>query len=152
MERITPTEEIELGTKTQEAIKLQEIFEALELELEREPTDDEWCAAAGKINMEAIRQAIEDGVEAKNQLVTSNLRMVQGVVNLYIRNGLGSQYNAADLMQEGIVVRFTHTHFYLFHTHTPFILTHDVTIVNLFIVLSRVCGWMVGIDSSGRKV
>jgi hypothetical protein len=30
--------------------------------------------------------------------------MVQGVVNLYIRNGLGSQYNAGDLMQEGITV------------------------------------------------
>jgi RNA polymerase primary sigma factor len=29
--------------------------------------------------------------------------MVQGVVNLYIRNGLGSQYNAGDLMQEGTV-------------------------------------------------
>jgi len=101
--RISPTEEKELGNKTQEAIHLQELFQKLETELDREPTDDEWCAAAGKINMEAIKQAIEDGVEAKNQLVTSNLRMVQGVVNLYIRNGLGSQYNAADLMQEGIV-------------------------------------------------
>lgn len=27
--------------------------------------------------------------------------MVQRVVNLYIRNGLGSQYNAGDMMQEG---------------------------------------------------
>lgn len=101
--RITPTEEKELGSKTQEAIHLQEIFQKLEAELQREPTDEEWCAAAGKINMEAIRQAIEDGIDAKNQLVTSNLRMVQGVVNLYIRNGLGSQYNAADLMSEGVV-------------------------------------------------
>jgi len=101
--RITPTEEKELGTKTQEAIHLQELFQKLETELHREPTDEEWCAAAGKINMETIRQAIEDGIDAKNQLVTSNLRMVQGVVNLYIRNGLGSQYNAADLMSEGIV-------------------------------------------------
>jgi len=36
--------------------------------------------------------------------VTSNLRLVQSVVNLYIRNGLGSQYNAGDLMQEGVTV------------------------------------------------
>ena len=56
--------------------------------------------------MEALRQTIDEGVEAKNRLVTSNLRMVQRVVNLYIRNGLGSQYNAGDLMQEGVMVRF----------------------------------------------
>jgi len=30
--------------------------------------------------------------------------MVQGVVNVYIRNGLQSQYNAGDLMQEGVMV------------------------------------------------
>ena len=70
----------------------------------REPSDDEWCTAAGKINMDALQDAIQEGIHAKNQLVTSNLRMVQGVVNLYIRNGLGSQYNAGDLMQEGTVV------------------------------------------------
>ena len=61
--------------------------------------------------MEAIRQALEEGLEAKNLLVTSNLRMVQGVVNIYIRNGLGGQYNAGDMMQEGIMVR-THVGHY----------------------------------------
>eukprot|EP00957_Ditylum_brightwellii_P107066 8169161-Ditylum_brightwellii.AAC.1 len=101
--RITPSEEIELGTKTQEAMKLQQLYDNLESKYNREPTDEEWCAAAGKMNMEALRQTIEEGMDAKNQLVSSNLRMVQGVVNLYIRNGLGSQYNAGDLMQEGTV-------------------------------------------------
>lgn len=99
--RITPAEEIELGSKTQEAIRIQNVYENLYNTLDREPTDAEYCAAAGKINMESIRQTIEDGLEAKNRLVTSNLRMVQRVVNLYIRNGLGSQYNAGDLMQDG---------------------------------------------------
>jgi len=106
VDRITPKEEIELGELTQEAIRLQTLHEELEDQLQRPPTDDEWCAAAGKINLESLSQAIEDGLEAKNKLVTSNLRMVQGVVNLYIRNGLGGQYNAGDLMQEGIMVRF----------------------------------------------
>jgi len=101
--RITPKEEVKLGTLTQEAIRLQSIYDNLIHEYGRDPSDDEWCAAAGKINMEALQNAIQDGIEAKNQLVTSNLRMVQGVVNLYIRNGLGSQYNAGDLMQEGTV-------------------------------------------------
>lgn len=99
--RITPLEEKELGQQTQESIRLKEIYERLEKELNREPTDAEWCAAAGKINMDAIQRAIDDGNEAKNRLVASNLRMVQGVVNLYIRNGLGSEFNAGDLMQEG---------------------------------------------------
>eukprot|EP00429_Kryptoperidinium_foliaceum_P004172 CAMPEP_0176011724 /NCGR_PEP_ID=MMETSP0120_2-20121206/5429_1 /TAXON_ID=160619 /ORGANISM="Kryptoperidinium foliaceum, Strain CCMP 1326" /LENGTH=565 /DNA_ID=CAMNT_0017344591 /DNA_START=217 /DNA_END=1911 /DNA_ORIENTATION=+ len=103
IERITPTEEVALGEKTQEAIRLQRVFDNLESKLDREPTDEEWCAAAGKINMEALSQAIEEGLEAKNKLVTSNLRMVQGVVNVYIRNGLRGQYNAGDLMQDGIM-------------------------------------------------
>jgi DNA-directed RNA polymerase sigma subunit (sigma70/sigma32) len=104
-QRITPKEEVELATKTQEAIRLQFLFDHLEEKLCREPTDAEWCAAAGKINMEALRQTMQEGIDAKNELVTSNLRMVQGVVNVYLRNGLGSQYNAGDLMQEGILVR-----------------------------------------------
>ena len=104
IERITPKEEVVLGEQTQEALRLQKVYDGLATQLDREPTDEEWCAAAGKINMEAIGQAIEDGLEAKNKLVTANLRMVQGVVNVYIRNGLQGQYNAGDLMQEGIVV------------------------------------------------
>lgn len=106
IDRITPKEEITLGEKTQEAIQLQNVYDNLQKKLMREPTQEEWCAASGKINMEAISQAIEEGLEAKNTLVTANLRMVQGVVNLYIRNGLGPQYNAGDLMQEGIVVSY----------------------------------------------
>lgn len=105
VDRITPAEEIMLGEKTQEAIRLQAAYDNLVEKLDREPTDDEWCAASGKINMEAISQAIEEGLEAKNKLVESNLRMVQSVVNVYIRNGLGGQYNSGDLMQEGIMVR-----------------------------------------------
>jgi RNA polymerase primary sigma factor len=99
--RITPKEEADLGTKTQIAMKLQKIHSELTDRLGREPTDDEWCAATGKINITVLQQAIQEGMEAKDRLVLSNLRMVQGVVNLYIRNGLGSQYNAGDLMQEG---------------------------------------------------
>jgi len=100
-DRITAADEVSLGGKTQEAIRLQNLYNDLEESLARVPTDEEYCAAAGKINMRAIRQIIEEGIEAKNRLVTSNLRMVQRVVNIYIRNGLSGQYNAGDLMQEG---------------------------------------------------
>mmetsp|Transcript_6323 Transcript_6323/g.15671 ORF Transcript_6323/g.15671 Transcript_6323/m.15671 type:complete len:704 (+) Transcript_6323:330-2441(+) len=103
IDRITPEEEIRLGEKTQEALRLQHVYNSLLTKLEREPTDDEWCAASGKFNMEAIAQIIDEGLEAKNKLVSSNLRMVQGVVNVYIKNGLEGHYNAGDLMQEGIL-------------------------------------------------
>jgi len=102
-DRITPTEECELGKLTQEAIRLQNLYDKLQTKLGREPKDEEWCAAAGKINLGAIQQAMDQGLEAKNKLVTANLRMVQYVVNTYIRNGLGGQYNAGDMMQEGIM-------------------------------------------------
>jgi len=102
-DRISAAEEIELGYRTQEAIRLHNLYSDLENRLSREPSDEEWCAAAGKINMEALRTAIEDGVEAKKKLITSNLRMVQRVVNVYIQNGLTGQYNAGDMMQDGIL-------------------------------------------------
>ena len=104
VDRVTPKEEKELGTKTQEGIRLQQLHDELQNKHGRDPTDDEWAAAAGKMNVVALREAIDDGMAAKNQLVASNLRMVQGVVNLYIRNGLGSEYNAGDLMQDGTMV------------------------------------------------
>jgi len=104
VERVTPKEEKELGTKTQEAIRIQQLHDELQNKYGREPTDDEWAAAAGKMNVVALKEALEDGMAAKNQLVASNLRMVQRVVNLYIRNGLGSEYNAGDLMQDGTMV------------------------------------------------
>eukprot|EP00956_Cyclotella_meneghiniana_P007481 scaffold10154_cov63-Cyclotella_meneghiniana.AAC.4 len=74
--RVSPKEEIELGTKTQEAMRLQTMYADLERKYGREPTDDEWCAAAGKINMEALKEALQAGNEAKNQLVA---RMGWGV-------------------------------------------------------------------------
>eukprot|EP00527_Entomoneis_sp_CCMP2396_P007710 CAMPEP_0198142720 /NCGR_PEP_ID=MMETSP1443-20131203/5437_1 /TAXON_ID=186043 /ORGANISM="Entomoneis sp., Strain CCMP2396" /LENGTH=458 /DNA_ID=CAMNT_0043805797 /DNA_START=63 /DNA_END=1435 /DNA_ORIENTATION=- len=102
-DRISRQEEKYYGELTQEAVRLQRIYDSLKEDLNREPTNQEWCAASGKINMKALEQAVEEGFEAKNKLVTSNLRMVQSVVNTYIRNGLSSQYNAGDMMQEGIL-------------------------------------------------
>ena len=69
------------------------------------PTDAKWCADAGKINMDAFCRVMDEGNVAKKRLVTSNLRMVQGIVNLYLRNRLGSEFNAGDLIHEGTVLR-----------------------------------------------
>jgi hypothetical protein len=107
VDRVTPREEKELGTRTQEAMRLRGLRDDLRERYGRAPTDDEWCAAAGRVNAVALREAVDDGMRAKNRLVASNLRMVQRVVNLYIRNGLGSEYNAGDLMQDGTMVRMS---------------------------------------------
>jgi RNA polymerase primary sigma factor len=91
-----------LGQKCQDALKLQSYYDIYVNEHDVEPSDEEWCRLSGLGNdVEELRRVMEEGIEAKNRLVVANLRMVQGVVNLYIRNGLGSQYNAGDLMQEG---------------------------------------------------
>ena len=102
-DRITPSEEIALGEKTQAYMQLQAVQSNLAKELGRTPTDEEWCAASGRINLQSLETMTQEGLAAKNKLVTSNLRLVQRVVNVYIRNGLSSQYNAGDLMQEGTI-------------------------------------------------
>ncbi|GKY95616.1 hypothetical protein MPSEU_000522900 [Mayamaea pseudoterrestris] len=100
---LTHEEELALGALIQDAIRLQRLYDLLEIKFGREPTDQEWCAAAGKDAIGQLYQALEHGRQAKNRLVVSNLRLVQKVVNIYIRNGLTPQYNAADMMQEGIM-------------------------------------------------
>lgn len=101
--RISRSEEKMFASKAQEGLRLEKLHKNLKDKLKREPTDEEWCAAAGKINAKVLNIIVEEGVEAKNRLVTSNLRMVQSVVNLYIRNGLTGQFNAGDMMQEGMI-------------------------------------------------
>lgn len=101
--RISRSEEKMYACKAQEGLRLERLHENLKQRLNREPTDEEWCAAAGKLNTKSLNIIVEEGVEAKNRLVVSNLRMVQSVVNLYIRNGLSGQFNAGDLMQEGML-------------------------------------------------
>ncbi len=146
VERITPEEEMQLGEKTQEALRVQKIYDGLKTKLRREPTDDEWCAASGKFNMEAVTQIIDEGLEAKNKLVTSNLRMVQGVVNVYIRNGMNGEYNAGDMMQEGIVVSLRLMR--IMRCGKRFWCGSNICFVPIFVLL-----WcFAGVDKSCRKV
>ena len=58
-----------------------------------------------------------DGLEAKNKLATKNIWVVQGVTE-FIRIGIGSEYNARGMIQEGIMVRILSEFFsyYIFHS------------------------------------
>jgi RNA polymerase nonessential primary-like sigma factor len=102
-DRITPREEMELGRAIQESIRLQLVRAKLEERESRAPTDEEWCAATGFTNTQAMQQVLDRGLQARNLLVTSNLRLVQSHVNKYIRNGLSSNYNTGDMMQDGML-------------------------------------------------
>ena len=102
IDRITGKQEYSLGEAVQSAELLKTLRGRTADSLGRGPTEEEW-AKAGGITVEELKGALKEGLEAKNLLVTSNLRLVQRVVNVYIRNGLTSRYNAGDLMQEGTV-------------------------------------------------
>ena len=63
--RITPSEEVSLGEKTQEAMHLRKMRDDLEASLGREPTDEEWAASAGKLNLVALDGIMAEGLRAK---------------------------------------------------------------------------------------
>lgn len=101
---LTQEEEVELAYLIQQSVQLQDLFDSLRGKLHRNPTDEEWVLASDFDNIHTIHQVLERGLQAKNELVTANLRMVQHVVNMYVRNGLGSKYNVADMISEGTMV------------------------------------------------
>ena len=106
IQRLTPTEEYDLGTQVQLSMRLHKVADKLSHHLGREPTEQEWVNSIPNLvsTVDDLHDKIAQGSNAKDRLVTANLRMVQRVVNLYIRNGLGTEYNAADMMSEGTMV------------------------------------------------
>lgn len=110
IERLSVEEELELAYLVQQSVQLQELFDTLREKFHRDPTNEEWVEYSSSSvsstiqSISKIHEIIDKGLEAKNKLVTANLRMVQYVVNMYVRNGLGSKYNIADLMSEGTLV------------------------------------------------
>jgi len=107
IERLSVEEELELAYLVQQSVQLQELFDTLREKFHRDPTNEEWVEYSSSSvsstiqSISKIHEIIEKGLQAKNKLVTANLRMVQYVVNMYVRNGLGSKYNIADMMSEG---------------------------------------------------
>ncbi|NEQ76465.1 MAG: sigma-70 family RNA polymerase sigma factor [Okeania sp. SIO2C9] len=116
--RLRPEEEINLAHQIDELSALEQIREKLEKKLERSPNEAEWAKAV-KMSIPELRDRLQQGRQAKNQMVTANLRLVTSIAKRYENRGLDFQ----DLIQEGSLgliratEKFDHTKGYKFSTY-----------------------------------
>ncbi|NEP82409.1 MAG: sigma-70 family RNA polymerase sigma factor [Okeania sp. SIO3B3] len=116
--RLRPEEEINLAHQIDELSALEQIRKNLEKKLKRSPNDAEWATAL-KISIPELRDRLQQGRQAKNKMVTANLRLVTSIAKRYQNRGLDFQ----DLIQEGSLgliratEKFDHTKGYKFSTY-----------------------------------
>ncbi|NET28172.1 MAG: sigma-70 family RNA polymerase sigma factor [Okeania sp. SIO1I7] len=116
--RLRPEEEINLAHQIDELLALEQIRENLEKKLKRSPNETEWATAV-KMSIPELRNRLQQGRQAKNQMVTANLRLVTSIAKRYQNRGLDFQ----DLIQEGSLgliratEKFDHTKGYKFSTY-----------------------------------
>ncbi len=116
--RLRAEEEVYLAHQIDELLGLEKIYEKLEKKLKRAPNETEWATAL-KISISELRERLQKGRRAKNQMVRANLRLVTSIAKRYQNRGLDFQ----DLIQEGSLgliratEKFDHTKGYKFSTY-----------------------------------
>ncbi len=95
---LTHEEEVTYGKQVQRLHALQQIKDRLAEQWEREPTLEEWAAAA-QIPEATLTNIIESGESAKKRMVEANLRLVVSVAKKYIKRNV----ELLDLIQEGTI-------------------------------------------------
>ena len=85
--RLTREEEISLGKQVQQLVSLTKKSEELAKSSGREPSTDEWAAAAG-LTVEDLQQQIDRGEAARRRMVEANLRLVVSIAKKYTKTSL----------------------------------------------------------------
>ncbi|KAF6002943.1 hypothetical protein F1559_001213 [Cyanidiococcus yangmingshanensis] len=102
-ELIEHEEEVALAREIQELNRMEEKRQDLEKRLRRPPTHHEWAQALKLGSVAALQEALARGHRARNRLVTSNLRLVNAIVNRFTRRAETLGITTSDLMQEGSI-------------------------------------------------
>lgn len=97
--RLSYEEEIELAEQVRAAQFLQHKKEALTVELQRQPTSDEWASSV-KLSAATLEEKLRQADLAKHKIVKSNLRLVM----IIAKNYLGRGVEFLDLIQEGNLI------------------------------------------------
>ncbi|HEY9640755.1 MAG TPA: RNA polymerase sigma factor, RpoD/SigA family [Coleofasciculaceae cyanobacterium] len=93
---LTHEQEIVYGKQVQQMMPLLELKESLAEKLDRQPTEDEWAAAA-EMSPAELTQIIRLGQRAKQKMIAANLRLVVAIAKKYQKRNL----EFLDLIQEG---------------------------------------------------
>ena len=91
-------QEIIYGKQVQRLTALQELNQDLRVQLDREPTLDEWADKA-KVSVSQLQKEVKLGQKANLKMVESNLRLVVSIAKKYNK----AKLEFLDLIQEGTI-------------------------------------------------
>ena len=96
---LSAEQEITLGRQVQQLVALEEVREELTLRAGGIAPNDQPLAVAADLAIDELQARIRDGRQAKERMVSANLRLVVSIA----KNYTNSSFELADLIQEGTI-------------------------------------------------